>query len=98
MVKSVEENGQILRKPIVFLNFRDSHRVGGNRKRQYILMNVDQTSLETDFWIAICRPTGDKWQSKTLFLANFDPHSSIVKSVFDCRLPDVRLQKCSKDS
>ena len=31
--------------------------------------NVDQKSLETEFSIAICRPTGDKWQSKTLFLA-----------------------------
>ena len=40
--------------------------------------NVDQNSLETgffdchlspDFSIAICRPTVDKWQSKTLFLA-----------------------------
>ena len=25
------------------------------------------------FLIAICRPTGDKWQSKTLFLSIFDP-------------------------
>ena len=29
--------------------------------------------------------------SKTLFLAICDPRSSIVKSVFDCRLPGVRL-------
>ena len=34
------------------------------------------------FSIAICRSTGDKWQSKTLFL-------SIVDNVFDCRLPGV---------
>ena len=33
-------------------------------------MNVDKKSLETVFWIAICR--GDKWQLKTLFLAIFD--------------------------
>ena len=32
-------------------------------------MNVDQNSPETEFPIAICRPTSDKWQSKTLFLA-----------------------------
>ena len=32
---------------------------------------------------------GDKWQSKTLFLAIFDPRSSIVKSIFDCHLPSV---------
>ena len=33
--------------------------------------NVDQKSIETLFSIAICRPTGDKWQSKTLFLFDF---------------------------
>ena len=47
--------------------------------------------LEAEFLIAICRPTGDKWQSKTLFLAIFGPRSLIVnvKRVFDCRLPGV---------
>ena len=38
------------------------------------------------------RKTGDKWQSKTLFLAIFDPRLSIVKSVFDCRVPGVLMQ------
>ena len=57
--------------------------------------NVDQKSLETEFSITICRPTGDKWQSKTLFLAIFDPRLSIVKSVFDSRLSGVYL--LSKD-
>ena len=33
---------------------------------------------ETELLIAICRPIGDKWQLKTLFLAIFDPRSSIV--------------------
>ena len=51
--------------------------------------NVDQRSLETEFLIAICRHTGDKWQPKTLFLSIFDPRLSIVDSVLDCRLPDV---------
>ena len=37
----------------------------------------------------VALPTGDKWQSKTLFLAHFGPRSSIVKSIFDCRLPGV---------
>ena len=54
-----------------------------------LLTNVDKKSLETEFLIAICRPTGDKWQSKTLYLAIFDPRSSIVKSVYDCRLSCV---------
>ena len=53
--------------------------------------NVDQKSLETEFSIAICRHTGNKWQSKTLFLSIFDPRSSIVDSVFDCRLPGVAI-------
>ena len=52
-------------------------------------MNIDQKSLETEFLIAICRQLGDKWRSKTLFLAIFDPCSSIVKSVFDCHIPGV---------
>ena len=43
--------------------------------------NVDQKSLETEFSIVICRPSGDKWQSKTLFLLIFDPPSSIIKSI-----------------
>ena len=52
-------------------------------------MNADQKSIETAVSIAICRPIGDKWQSKTLFLAIFYPRSSIVESVFDCSLPGV---------
>ena len=45
--------------------------------------------LETEFLSAICRQTGDKWHSKTQFLAIFDPCSSIFKSIFDCRLSSV---------
>ena len=48
--------------------------------------NVDKKSLGFEFSIAICSPTGDKWQSKTMFLAIFHQRSSIVKSVFDCRI------------
>ena len=54
--------------------------------------NVDQESLETEFSIAICHHTGDKWESKALFLLIFDPCSSMVDSVFDCRLTDVILK------
>ena len=43
--------------------------------------NVDQKSIETVFLIAICRPTGDKWQSKTRFLSIFDPRLTIVDYV-----------------
>ena len=59
-----------------------------------LLRNVDKKTLETEFSSGICRPTGDKWQSKTLFLAIFDTCLLIVKSGFDCRLPGVRL-KCT---
>ena len=45
--------------------------------------------IRNRFFIAICHPTGNKWQSKTLFLAIFVPRSSIVKSGFDCLLPVV---------
>ena len=54
--------------------------------------NVDQKSLKTEFLTGICRPTGDKWQSKTLFLSIFDPRSSIVKRVFSNRLPGVIIE------
>ena len=67
-------------------------------KTSILSTNVDQNSLETEFSIAICRQTGDKWQSKRLFLEIFDPRSSIVKSVYDCRLPDVMLQAPLKRS
>ena len=63
----------------------------GRRQWKTLILstNVDQKSLETGFSIAVCRPTGDKWQLKTLFLVIFDPCSSIEKSLFDCRLPGV---------
>ena len=51
--------------------------------------NEDQKSLETEFLIAICRPIGNKGQSKTLILGICDPRSGIVQSVFDCRLSGV---------
>ena len=40
-------------------------------KTLILSMNVDQKPLETEFLIAICRQSGDKWQSKTMFLALF---------------------------
>ena len=46
------------------------------------------------FSIAICHHTGDKWQSKTLFISIFDLRSSIVDDVFDCLLPGVRQCIC----
>ena len=55
-----------------------SYRTGGNRKCSEQSMNVDHRSLETVFSIAICRQSGDKRQSKALFLATLDPRSAIV--------------------
>ena len=49
--------------------------------------SMDPGSLETELSTAVCRPTGDKWQS--LFPAICDPCSSIVQSVFDCRLSNM---------
>ena len=73
--------------PLITLDWRRSKTL----KLLTILTNVDQKSLETEFLIAICRPAGDKWQSKTLFLTIFDSRSSIVNSVFDCRISGMLL-------
>ena len=75
----------------------ESHTDRLQSKTLILSTNVDQRSSETEFLIAICRPTGDKWQSKTPFLAIFYPRSSIVKSVFDRRLSGVNQFKCFKD-
>ena len=42
------------------------------------MTNVNQKSLETVFSIAICRQSGNKWQTKTLFIKIFYLHSSKV--------------------
>ena len=79
---------------MVFVNFffqRIRHTPDMRQPKMQILSrNVDKKSIETVFLIGICRPTGDKWQSKTLFLSIFDPRSSIVDNIFDCGLSDVR--------
>ena len=53
--------------------------------------NIDKKILETEFSIAICHLTCDKWQSKILFPVILDPRSSIVKSIFNCRLSGVLI-------
>ena len=53
--------------------------------------NGDQKLQEKEFSIAICRPTGDNWKSKTLFLSIFDSRSLTVKSLFDCRLSGMSM-------
>ena len=70
-------------------------------KTPILSRNVDNKSIETVLSIAICRYTGDKWQSKTLLphwrqmaientvSIGFFSHSSIVDSAFDCCLPGV---------
>ena len=62
-------------------------------KTPILSRNVDKKSIETVFSIAICSHTGDKRQSKTLFLSIFDPRSSIVDYVFDCPLPGVVIKR-----
>ena len=82
---------------IIFSNAMRVIVFTSGRRQSKTLMpstNVDKISLETKFLIAICRPTGDKWQSKTLFLAIFDPRSAIVNGVFDFHQPDVLLLVC----
>ena len=55
-----------------------SYRTSGNRKRSEQSINAVHKSLKTVFLIAICRRSGDKRQSKTLFLMILDLRSSIV--------------------
>ena len=57
-------------------------------KTLIVSMNEDKKkSLETEFMISICRLNGNKRQSKTFFLAIFDPRLSIVKSVLIAAYP-----------
>ena len=58
----------------------------GQSKMLILSTNVDLRLLETELLIANCRLTGDKRQTKTLFPAIFDLHSSLVYSFSDCRL------------
>ena len=58
-------------------------------KMPILSRNVAKKSIKTVFLIAICRPPGDKWQSKTLFLSIFYLGSSIVDNIFDCHLSGV---------
>ena len=55
-----------------------THWVGVNRKLSKQSTNTDQQSLETEFLIVICRQSGNKLQSKTLFLTILDLCSSIL--------------------
>ena len=43
----------------------------GRRQPETLVLTMEVVSLETKFSIAFCRPPGDKWQLKTLFLATF---------------------------
>ena len=89
---------------VVFILIRHFNRIFSKqmvetlgRRRILRLHPVQQTGRQA--YITPCRrqsktsitPTDDKWQSNTLFLAIFDPRSSIVKSVYDCRLPGVYM-------
>ena len=78
----------IYSKKIIWREYSDFCLTSDRRQSKILILstNVDQNIVKTEFSIAIFRPTGDKWQSKTLFLSIFDPRSSIVKSVFDCHL------------
>ena len=52
--------------------------LGSNRNHIKQSTNADQKSLETVFSIAICRQSGDKWQSKVPFHTFLIHRSSIV--------------------
>ena len=59
-------------------------KIAGDRQQSKTLIlstNIHQKSLETVFLIAICRQSGDKWQSKTLFLTIFYLRSWLVLTI-----------------
>ena len=47
-------------------------------RRQSKILLKNRQGLETVVWIAICRQSGDQWQSRTLFQTDFDLRLSIV--------------------
>ena len=52
----------------------------GDRPQSKTLLTIDgrdRKSLEAAYLFAMCRQSGDKWQSKTLFLTIFDLRLSI---------------------
>ena len=73
-----------------------SRRIDGNRKTLILSRTVDQKSLRQCFRLQVVAPLTTNG-SHTLFLSIFYPRSSIIKSVFDCRLPGVCLQRPSSD-
>ena len=49
-----------------FCNSAEKHLLTLDRRQSKMLIlltNIDKKSLETEFSIVICRPTGHKWQS-----------------------------------
>ena len=48
------------------------------QSKTFLTIDDDRNSIETVFLIAICRQSGDKWQSKTLFPIIFDLRSAII--------------------
>ena len=67
------------------------YNITTGRRQSKQSRNADQKSLETVFSIAICRQSGDKWQSKTLFRTIFYLRSSIVLTLA-FRLPPTRCE------
>ena len=67
----------------------------GRRQSKTLLLstNVDQNSYNLSFRLPFVARLVTKMAIKNTFLANFHPRSSIVKSVFDSRLPGVFTDK-----
>ena len=66
--------------------------IGLKRAIQVCLRTNSQITFQVrDFYLGFRwhDHTDDKWPLRTLFLVTFDPHLSIIKSMFDCCLPGV---------
>ena len=75
-------------------NIENTDLTPGRRQSQILMLstNVDQKSLETEFRLPFVARLATHSKRKHCNLAIFDPRSSIVQRVFDCRLPGMDLE------
>ena len=70
-----------------------THNITPGRRQLKILLTIDERRSEihrNSIFDCICCQSGDKWQSKTLFLTIFDLGSSIVLTFF--HLPPTQCE------
>ena len=69
-------------------NLSSNTTPGMRQSKTFTLSPNEDYNRQKQFSNVICSLTGDKWQSKTLYLAIFDPRRRLL-TFFDSRLPGV---------